>query len=182
MIENLARAVLEVRDKTISHMEPNFFNRLKPQIVTSLQEADKPIESNKFKAVDEALDRASNEEKEIYEDANIEKSEINGREVLKRTDIDYDEEVGPFGETNLERMEQGKPPIKDGKPIELHHIGQKMDSPLAELTQEEHRGKGNDAILHDKQKESEIDREKFNKERADHWKARAGEIKAERGV
>lgn len=35
-----------------------------------------------------------------------------------------------------------------GHPYELHHIGQKNDSPLAILTQEEHRGKGNDKIWH----------------------------------
>lgn len=37
-------------------------------------------------------------------------------------------------------------------------------SPLAELTTQEHRGKGNDTILHDKQKETEIDRGEFAKE------------------
>lgn len=55
----------------------------------------------------------------------------------------------------------------------MHHIGQKPDSPLAELTTEEHRGAGNDTILHDKQKESEIDRNEFAKERKEHWKNRA---------
>lgn len=105
---------------------------------------------------------------------------MNGREVLQRTDIDYDA-TDPFGRTNLERMEQGKAPLVDGKPIELHHIGQEMDSPLAELTQEEHRGPGNDGILHDKQKESEIDRNKFNTERENHWKERAEQVKLERG-
>ena len=71
-------------------------------------------------------------------------------------------------------MEQGLPPLnKDGEPIELHHIGQKANGPLAELTQDEHRGKGNDGILHDKNKETEIDREEFRKERNVHWKERS---------
>ena len=79
-----------------------------------------------------------------------------------------------FGRTNKERMEEGKAPLdKDGKPIELHHIGQKSDAPLAELKWEEHRGKGNDAILHDKSKDSEIDREVFATQRAEHWKSRS---------
>lgn len=51
-------------------------------------------------------------------------------------------------------------------------IGQKPDSPLAELTMEEHRGAGNDTILHDKTKETEIDRNEFGKERREHWKDR----------
>lgn len=75
-------------------------------------------------------------------------------------------------------MEKGKPPLdKDGNPIELHHIGQKSDSPLAELTRDEHRGKGNDSILHDKTQDTEIDRKEFAKEKAEYWKSRAEEIK-----
>ena len=56
--------------------------------------------------------------------------------------------------------------------MELHHIGQKDDSPFAELTMPEHRGKGNDTILHDKTKESEIDRSSFNSEKYRYWKSR----------
>lgn len=141
---------------------------------------DKSIEIKKYKTIDEALKDASDEEKNIYENSNLEKGEINGRECLKRTDIDYDEKDA-FGETNLEKMERGAAPIKDNKQIELHHIGQDMDSPLAELTKEEHMKNGNDTILHDKQKESTIDRNEFKKEREEHWKGRAEEIRKERG-
>jgi len=42
------------------------------------------------------------------------------------------------------------------------------------LTQEEHRGKGNDGILHDKNKDTEIDRIAFREEKEEHWKTRAG--------
>lgn len=35
-----------------------------------------------------------------------------------------------------------------GKSYELHHIGQKADSPLAILTWDEHHAKGNSRILH----------------------------------
>lgn len=118
----------------------------------------------------------SEEEAEIYLDANIEPAVINGKDVLIKTDIDLGQKDG-FGQTNLERMQQGKAPLdKNGKPYELHHIGQNKDSPLAELTQQEHRGKGNDTILHDKQKESEIDRQEFAKEKSEHWKARAMQL------
>ena len=78
-------------------------------------------------------------------------------------------------------MQKGLPPIVDGKSLELHHIGQKMDSPLAELKIEEHRGQGKDAILHDKTKETEIDRNEFKKERESHWKERAEQLINERG-
>ena len=44
-------------------------------------------------------------------------------------------------------MLDGKPPLADGKPVELHHIGQRQDSPLAELTFNEH--KSNYSNLHE---------------------------------
>ena len=123
---------------------------------------------------DEILDAiGSKEEAEIYKDVGLQEKEIDGKTSLIREDIDLDQK-DPFGKTNAERMADGKPPLdKDGKPIELHHIGQRNDAPLAELTRDEHRGKGNDAILHDKTKTSEIDRGAFDGDRAEHWKQRA---------
>ena len=122
---------------------------------------------------DEIIDAISSmEEYEIYKKADLEEKEINGKKCLVRKDIDL-EQKDSMGRTNSERMEKGLPPLdKNGRPIELHHIGQKSDSPLAELTTSEHRGKGNDTVLHDKKKESEIDRDKFAEERSEHWKNR----------
>lgn len=125
---------------------------------------------------DEIIDAiGSMEEYEIYKNAGLQETEIGGKKCLIRNDIDW-EQKDEMGRTNRERSEQGLSPInKDGKVIELHHIGQHADSPLAELTPEEHRGKGNDKILHDKTKESEINRPAFARERIDHWEARANE-------
>ena len=47
--------------------------------------------------------------------------------------------------------------------------------------EEEHRGKGVDKILHDKNVDSDIYRKDFAKERTDYWKARANQILEERG-
>lgn len=129
----------------------------------------------------EVLDAIGSEaEAKIYEGANLEPAEVNGKEALIRTDIDYDQKDA-LGTTNLDRMKSGRAPLDaNGKPIELHHIGQKQDSPLAELTSAEHRGNGNDNVLHNKQKESEINREDFDKERKDYWKARAEQIESQR--
>lgn len=122
----------------------------------------------------------SEEELEVYKNANLKEGEVNGKKNLERTDIDYDQ-VDEDGKTNLNRMQEGRAPLdKDGNPIELHHIGQKSDSPLAELKKEEHRGKENNTVLHDVSKESEIDRDKFAKERSDYWKARAEQLEAQR--
>lgn len=122
----------------------------------------------------------SDAEARIYEDAKLEPAVINNTEVLIRTDIDY-EQKDIDGNTNLERMKMGKAPLDaNGQPIELHHIGQQQDSPLAELTCKEHSANGNDNVLHNKQKESEINREDFAKERKEHWKARAEYVEAQR--
>ncbi len=123
---------------------------------------------------DEIIDAiGSMEEYQIYKDAGLIEAEIDGRKCLINPNIDMDQKDA-FGRTNKERMEQGLAPLeKNGNPIELHHIGQKNDSPLAELTQEQHRSKENYSILHDTKKDSEIDRKAFDNERENHWKARA---------
>ena len=67
----------------------------------------------------------------------------------------------------------------EGRPYELHHIGQTQDSPFAELTMPEHRGPGNYGVLHDPSiRESRIDRATFdNIDRPAHWMARAEAFK-----
>ena len=107
---------------------------------------------------DEIVDAlGSIEEYEIYKKAGLVEAEIAGKKCLIRTDIDWDQEyVDPFTnetKTNRDRVKDGLAPLdKNGRPIQLHHIGQHADSPLAELTFEEHRCGGNDTILHDKTK------------------------------
>ena len=109
-------------------------------------------------------------EYDIYKQANLSESKVNERACLIRNDIDL-EQKDSMGRTNRERTELGLAPLdKDGIPLELHHIGQKMDSPLAELTRNEHREKpGNFEVLHDNRRESEIDRKQFDEERRHHW-------------
>jgi hypothetical protein len=103
-------------------------------------------------------------------------AKVNDKPCLIRNDLNL-KQKDEFGRTNKERMEQGLAPLdKDGRPYELHHIGQKQDSPLAELTMEQHRGKGNDSILHDKTKGTEIDRIAFQEEKSEHWETRAKEF------
>ena len=119
------------------------------------------------------------EEYQVYKEANLIEVSVGEKACLVRQEIDMNRKDG-FGRTNKERMEQGLAPLtNEGRPYELHHIGQHQDSPLAELTMQEHRGKGNDSILHIKTKESEINREEFGVERAEHWQNRAKEIEHE---
>ena len=141
---------------------------------------------------DEIIDNIQNmRQYEILKNANLVEVEINGRKCLIRTDIDvnkewntgkYDVDGNPVYETNRERMEDGKPPLdENGRPIELHHLGQNADSPLVELTVEEHRtgeyedGKKNQSLWHDNAKETEVHGEgnSWNQEREAHWEARS---------
>lgn len=136
-------------------------------------------EKNKIKEAhpdwpDSVIDAISSwKEYKIYDKAGLIYAKINGKDCLIRSNIDMNQK-DEYGRTNKERMEQGLGPLdKNGNPLELHHIGQKTDGPLAELTKDEHRGRGKDGILHDKNKETEIDRQEFGKERNEHWKKRA---------
>ena len=70
---------------------------------------------------------------------------------------------------NADLIGEGYPPRdENGDPYELHHIGQRQDSPYAELSWKDHMGDGNNKILHPK-RESEIDRQLFDKEKAQYW-------------
>lgn len=113
----------------------------------------------------------SMKESEIYKNAGLEEREINGRKCLIKKDLALDQIVKE-GKTNRDLIKEKHSPLgKDERPIELHHIGQRPDSPLAELTYTEHRK--NYKILHDDRKESEINRSKFAEERNEHWQSRS---------
>lgn len=114
------------------------------------------------------------EEATVYKDSNLVEKDVNGRPCFQRTDIDYNAK-DEFGKTNRERMLDGKAPLADGKPVELHHIGQRQDSPLAELTFNEH--KSNFSNLHEvPPQSSQIDRGEFRKEKAEYWRMRGEEL------
>ena len=115
---------------------------------------------------------SSVEELEIYQDEGLLQKDVNNRPSLVRNDIDLNIK-DDFGRNNLERAQNGLAPLdNNGDPYELHHINQGSDAPLAELKWDTHRGSNNYSILHDAS-ESEINRSKFNYERAEHWKERS---------
>lgn len=147
---------------------------ISPHEMEGLSDREKKVLQESQGWSDELCDAISSfEEAEIYIKAGLREVLINGKIYLVRQDIDL-ERRDEYGRTNRERMINGQPPLtQNGETIELHHVGQKKDAPLAELTTQEHRGQGNDAILHDKQKVSEIDRGEFQKEREAHWQNRA---------
>ena len=88
------------------------------------------------------------EQYEICKSSGLTAQMVDGKTALiRKIDLNYIDDV--TGKTNLQLMQEGYAPIDPtGHKYELHHIGQKNDSPLAILTQEEHRAKGNDTIWH----------------------------------
>lgn len=137
-------------------------------------------------AIIEAI--SSKEEADIYRSAGLKEAVIDGRSALIRQDIDWSDysikrntwlrdrlaDYDKWAEyNNADLIGEGFPPRdRNGDPYELHHIGQRQDSPFAELTWAEHMGDGNNTILHQMGKESEIDRESFDKEKSAYWQAR----------
>ena len=122
----------------------------------------------------------------ILKNADLIEVQINGKKCLIKNNIDWDF-VDEDGISNKSRVSRGLAPLdsKTGKPIELHHLGQKADSPLVELTVEEHRtgyykdGQKNQSLWHDNTIESEVHGEgnSWYQERKAHWKSRAEDIK-----
>lgn len=132
---------------------------------------------------DKIIDSIKNmEQYGVLKNADLVEIQINGRECLVKTNIDLDH-ADEDGITNRERISRGLAPLdsKTEKPLELHHLGQKADSPLVELTEEEHRtgeyvaGKKNQSLWHDNSVTTEVhgDGNSWDHERREHWKTRA---------
>ncbi|MGW2699297.1 HNH/ENDO VII family nuclease [Streptomyces sp. NPDC001340] len=88
----------------------------------------------------------------------------------------------PYGRTNLKRMQQGIAPMGPGraasggkdKPLNLHHMLQTQDGPIAEVTDAMHFD--NYGKLHWKSGTkipSGIDRPEFDRWKKEYWKSRA---------
>lgn len=179
-LDEIANRVMENAEDKVENTEPETDKDVEKTKGISDEEKAKIKEETGWS--DEIIDAiGSMEEYDIYKKAGLVEAEIGGKKCLIRTDIDW-EQTDPFGNTNRERTEKGLAPLdKNGKPLQLHHIGQHADSPLAELTFEEHRCGGNDTILHDKSKETEVHGEgnKWDSERSDYWKARGDDERSQ---
>ena len=128
----------------------------------------------------------SPEEAEVYIGAGLGERRIGDRAALVRTDIDWrafncrqewlKQKFADWDKwqdyNNADLIGEGWPPRdSNGDPYELHHIGQRQDSPFAELTWQEHMGGGNNVILHP-DRESAIDRQQFDDEKSRYWQDR----------
>lgn len=119
---------------------------------------------------------------DVLKSAGLKEVEVNERKCLIKENIDL-EYTDADGISNQDRIERGLAPLDSntGKPLELHHLGQQVDSPLVELTMEEHRtgeyedGKKNQSLWHDNTVETEVHHEgnTWSQERKAHWKSRS---------
>ena len=117
-----------------------------------LTEQEKQLIKEKTGWSDKIVDAIrTKEEAQVYIDAGLVEGEVNGKPALLQPKIDgkaCNEPKWPEW-SNKDLAEEGYPPRdKNGRPYELHHIGQNPDSPLAELTYEQHHSDGNFKILH----------------------------------
>lgn len=117
-----------------------------------LTEQEKQLIKEKTGWSDKTVDAIrTKEEAQVYIDASLVEGEVNRKPALLQPKIDgkaCNEPKWPEW-SNKDLAEEGYPPRdKNGRPYELHHIGQNPDSPLAELTYEQHHSDGNFKILH----------------------------------
>ncbi|EJF78961.1 hypothetical protein MCQ_01002, partial [Candidatus Bartonella washoeensis Sb944nv] len=79
--------------------------------------------------------------------------------------------------TNIERMKAGRAPIGfDNEPVELHHMLQTHNGPLAEVTNEFHNEHHSVIHINPNTMGSGIDRDIFDRWRPKYWKERAKAI------
>ncbi|QEM83266.1 DUF637 domain-containing protein [Halomonas binhaiensis] len=103
--------------------------------------------------------------------------QFSGNKVYQRNDlIDPNRVDLKSGKTNLELMQAGRAPFgPDGRPINLHHLTQKQDGSIVEVTQTLHSS--NHGTLHmPNTVPSGINRAEFNAWRRNYWKNRANDF------
>ena len=180
-IESTSReALLEQNSITLQELSDTDESTDVTSSELTIEEKEKMKEESGYS--DEIIENIDNmSQYEILSNADLKESEINGKKCLIKENInlDYADEDGI---SNRDRMSRGLAPLDEqtGKPIELHHLGQKVDSPLVELTEEEHRtgeyedGKKNQSLWHDNNVNSEVHGEgnTWDYERKTHWKSR----------
>ncbi|MCR5530098.1 MAG: HNH/ENDO VII family nuclease [Saccharofermentans sp.] len=137
---------------------------------------------------DEVIDYIKDmDQYEIYKNADLVEVENDGRKCLVKRNLDLDyvsdktiDDQHPEGISNRELMSKGKSPYdsKTGEKIELHHMSQDFNSPLAELTENSEHGDGNHSVLHDNNVESwrrdpELKKTYNDIQKPNHWVERS---------
>ena len=101
------------------------------------------------------------------------RTEFKGTRVYQRNDLIDPSVADRLGRTNVQRMQQGLAPIgPDGNPLNLHHMIQRPDGPVAELTQSFHQANSRVIHINPNTVPSGIDRSAFGSWRQSYWRSR----------
>lgn len=154
-------------DKKLEHLRENY------RMILSIEQNNRQKNIIKMSSYSQLINPYifSVDELEIYQNLNLTEGYITRPCLLADIDITY---VTETGKTNLERMLGGHPPIDplSRKEFVLHHIGQRFESPYAEIPKDIHAKKYY-RIIHRIFSESwRSDKEliyQFNKDSAEHW-------------
>ncbi len=86
-------------------------------------------------------------ELQFYQQFNLRETAVTRPALIMNIDLNY---RTPSGETNAQRLAKGLAPYDPatGSVIDLHHIGQRHDSPFAELPHSVHNAPGISSVLH----------------------------------
>ena len=100
--------------------------------------------------------------------------EFQGSKVYQRPDLINPSLVDSEGLTNLQRMQQGLAPIgPDGQSMQLHHMLQTQDGPIAEVTRTFHQQNYSTIQINPDTIPSGINRPAFDVWRQQYWMNRA---------
>ncbi len=103
--------------------------------------------------------------------------EFKGNKVYQRNDLIDLTLKDARGRTNLDLMKSGRAPIgPDGESINLHHLLQTQQGPIAEMTQTFHQTYSRIIHINPSSMPTGINRVTFDKWRSDYWMARARDI------
>jgi len=100
-----------------------------------------------------------------------------GNKVYQRNDLINPSLVDSRGRSNLERMRKGLAPIgPDGMSMNLHHMTQRQQGAIAEMSQSFHINNRGTIHINPNSTPSGINRAQFNKWRSNYWKNRANDF------
>jgi hypothetical protein len=163
-----------VQEATGSPVGPSGLRRPKGDV----PKRDPELEFRRGDGPDEQLDRRRERQPESPDEPQFKywtrSVEFEGQKVYQRDDLIDPGRRDPDRRTNLERMRSGDAPIgPDGRSLNIHHLLQTQDGPLAEMTESFHRFHRRAMHINPRTTPSGIDRREFDAWRTHYWMRRA---------
>jgi hypothetical protein len=104
----------------------------------------------------------------------IRSKDFGGNKVYQRDDLINPRLLDARGRTNLQRMQKGIAPVgPDGRSVNLHHMLQSQNGPIAEMTETFHKGYHSIIHINPSSIPSGINRLAFDRWRTSYWAGRA---------